>query len=41
MVERMKQFDKVNNVLIGTGYMEFYIQRQQPPIIDQGHVVVI
>lgn len=37
----VKQFDKVNNVLIGTGYMEFYIQRQQPPIIDQGHVVVI
>ena len=40
----VKQFDKANNVLIETGYMEFlefYIQRQQPPIIDQGHVVVI
>ncbi len=26
---------------IETDYTEFYIQRQQPPIIDQGNIVVI
>lgn len=37
----VKQFDKANSILIETDYTEFYIQRQQPPIIDQGNVVVI
>ena len=37
----IKQFDKANNALIETDYTEFYIQRQQPPIIDQGNIVVI
>lgn len=37
----VKQFDKANNLLIETDYMEFYIKMQQPPIIDKGNIVVI
>lgn len=37
----IKQFDKANNALVETDYTEFYIRRQQPPVIDQGNIVVI
>lgn len=37
----VKQFDKENNMLIETNYTEFCIQRQQPPVIDSGNIVVI
>ncbi len=37
----VKQFDKANNALIETDYTEFYIRRQQPPVIDQGNIEVI
>lgn len=37
----VKQFDKANNALIETNYTEFYIRGQQPPVIDQGNIVVI
>ena len=37
----IKQFDKANNLLVETGYVEFYIREPQPPRIEQGNIVVI
>ena len=37
----VKQFDEANNVLFETDYIEFYIRKQQPPVIEQGNIVVI
>ena len=37
----VKQFDKNNNLLIETAYIEFYIRKQQPPMINPGNIVVI
>ena len=36
----IKQFDKANNLLVETGYVEFYIREPQPPRIEQGNIVV-
>ena len=37
----VKQFDKNNNLLVETAYIEFYIRKQQPPMINPGNIVVI
>lgn len=36
----VKQFDKDNHLLVGTNYIEFCIKPQQPPVVEQGNVVV-
>ena len=37
----VKQFDKDNNMLIETDYIEFYIRKQQPPMVNSGNICVI
>lgn len=37
----VKQLDKDNNLLIETDYIEFYIRKQQPPIVNSGNICVI
>lgn len=37
----VKQFSRENRLLVDTGYIEFYIRQQRPPLIQEGNVVVI
>ena len=37
----VKQFDKDNNMLIETDYIEFYIRKQQPPMVNSENICVI
>ena len=37
----VKQLDKGNNLLIETDYIEFYIRKQQPPMVNSGNICVI
>lgn len=37
----VKQFSKENRLLVDTGYIEFYIRQQRPPLVQEGNVVVI
>ena len=37
----VKQLDERNNLLIETDYIEFYIRKQQPPMVNSGNICVI
>ena len=37
----VKQFSKENRLLVETGYIEFCIKKQRPPVIEMGNIVSI
>ena len=37
----VKQLDERNNLLIETDFIEFYIRKQQPPMVNSGNICVI